>query len=456
MLATTGFWPVKSNLKYTLDYAENPDKTTAEKYLDNDLYSALRYVENDEKTDRKLFVTGINCVTERAYECMTATKKRYGKTTGNLAYHGFQSFAEGEVTPEECHAIGIETAKRMWGRDYEVIVTTHLNTQNHLHNHFVVNSVSFRTGEKFKNKIGDHIELRKISDEICRENDLSVLENSAFYGGEKAAYWAHKAGRITDHDQVKEDAKRALMISRSPDEFFVFMKRLGYEVDETRYSVKSPEWQRAVRLERVGFSKEYIASQTENNGNTDSFYALYKINYIAKPKTTPVKRIIRNIEREIIHSRSGTEVLVASVFLIMIMLIEAIRQNIKYTPLSPGMRLEIQNFKEYISMYNFLEDNEIRTQSQLEEVLTDTEAKISELEVKRRFLYNKMRRADGEEKSRLREDVKELSAQIAPLRQKRNTILKIQDKSAFLRKLIDTELMLEHEAERNKIYDKGR
>ena len=67
-MATTGFWPVKSNLKYTLDYAENPDKTTAEKYLDNDLYAAIRYVENDDKTDRKLFVTGINCVIERAYD----------------------------------------------------------------------------------------------------------------------------------------------------------------------------------------------------------------------------------------------------------------------------------------------------------------------------------------------------------------------------------------------------
>ena len=114
-MATTKIWAIKDSISRVVKYAENPDKTTAEKYLDNDLYAAIRYVENDDKTDRKLFVTGINCVTERAYECMMSTKKRYGKPGGNLAYHGYQSFAEGEVTPEECHQIGIETAKRMWG-----------------------------------------------------------------------------------------------------------------------------------------------------------------------------------------------------------------------------------------------------------------------------------------------------------------------------------------------------
>lgn len=60
-MAVTGFWPVFKNLKATLDYADNPDKTTAPEYLDEDLYAALRYAENDDKTDRKMFVGGINC-----------------------------------------------------------------------------------------------------------------------------------------------------------------------------------------------------------------------------------------------------------------------------------------------------------------------------------------------------------------------------------------------------------
>ena len=151
-MATTGFWPIKGSLKDLVKYADNPDKTTNPKYLDTDLAAALKYVENDDKTDMKMFVSGINCPTVRAYEQMMITKRRYGKMGGNVAYHGYQSFKIDEVTPEEAHKIGIETAKRMWGKDYEIVVTTHLNTEN-IHNHIVINSVSFKTGLKFENHI---------------------------------------------------------------------------------------------------------------------------------------------------------------------------------------------------------------------------------------------------------------------------------------------------------------
>ena len=97
-----------------------------------------------------------------------ATKRRFGKLGGSVAYHGYQSFAEGEVTPE-AHRIGLATAKRMWGKDYEVVVTTHLNTEN-IHNHFVVNSVSFRTGRKFENHISDHF-----ASELCKARTYCIV-----------------------------------------------------------------------------------------------------------------------------------------------------------------------------------------------------------------------------------------------------------------------------------------
>ena len=99
-MATTGFWPIKGRLKDAIDYAENPDKTTDRKFLDEDLYSALRYAANDEKTDKKMYVSAINCPKQLAYETMMDTKRRYGKLGGNVAYHGYQSFKTGEVTPE--------------------------------------------------------------------------------------------------------------------------------------------------------------------------------------------------------------------------------------------------------------------------------------------------------------------------------------------------------------------
>ena len=127
-------------MKEIIDYAENPDKTTDPKYLEEDLYNALRYAENDDKTDQRLFVAGINCPKQRAYEAMMAVKRRFGKTGGTVAWHGFQSFVTGEVTPDEAFDIGKETARRMWGDKYQVVVTVHLNTDN-LHCHFVVNPI---------------------------------------------------------------------------------------------------------------------------------------------------------------------------------------------------------------------------------------------------------------------------------------------------------------------------
>ena len=74
-MATTGFWPIKGRLKDAIDYAENPDKTTDRKFLDEDLYSALRYAANDEKTDKKMYVSAINCPKQLAYETMMDTNR---------------------------------------------------------------------------------------------------------------------------------------------------------------------------------------------------------------------------------------------------------------------------------------------------------------------------------------------------------------------------------------------
>ena len=78
-MATTGFWPIKGSLRGVINYADNPDKTTNPKYLDDDLAAVLKYAENDYKTDMKMFVSGINCLAVRAYEQMMITKGISGK-----------------------------------------------------------------------------------------------------------------------------------------------------------------------------------------------------------------------------------------------------------------------------------------------------------------------------------------------------------------------------------------
>ena len=109
-MAVTGFWPVYGNLKATLDYADNPDKTTEREYLDGDLYAALRYAENDDKTDRKMFVADVNSSKQNAYAEITAVQRRFGMKGKVVAYHGIQSFQVGAVTLEQAFVIGKETA----------------------------------------------------------------------------------------------------------------------------------------------------------------------------------------------------------------------------------------------------------------------------------------------------------------------------------------------------------
>ena len=146
IIATVGIWKVKSNLKKVINYIDDENKIDSD-IFDN-LHNELEYITNDDKTEKKLYSTGINCRLDRAYEDMKIIKKHYKKENGILAFHSFQSFKEGDVTPELAHQIGIELANKMWGDRFQVVVSTHLNTK-HIHNHFVINSVSFKDGKRF-------------------------------------------------------------------------------------------------------------------------------------------------------------------------------------------------------------------------------------------------------------------------------------------------------------------
>ena len=124
----------------------------------------------------KQLVTGIHCAPATVRQEMQAVKKRFGKERGIIAYHGYQSFAPGECTPEQAHEIGVKLARQLWGERYQVLVATHLDRENHLHSHFVINTVSFVDGKKFYRSGQDYRAMREASDALCREYGLSVLE----------------------------------------------------------------------------------------------------------------------------------------------------------------------------------------------------------------------------------------------------------------------------------------
>ena len=145
-MATTKIWAIKDSVKRVIEYARNPDKTEL-----NDLARELHYIADDNKTewveDEKVYlVSSINC-TGDPYEAMMKVRDHFGDRGSILAHHAYQSFKPGEVTPELCHKIGVELAEKLWGDRYQVVVASHLN-KSHLHNHFILNPISFIDGKK--------------------------------------------------------------------------------------------------------------------------------------------------------------------------------------------------------------------------------------------------------------------------------------------------------------------
>ena len=165
-MAVTKIWAIKDSLQRVLNYAANPDKTEYDA-----LAQTLHYAENDAKTklnESAQLVTGIHCRADHAWEDMRAVQERFGKTDGVVALHAYQSFREGEVTPEQCHEIGVALARKVWGGRFQVLVATHMNTDN-LHNHFVINSVSYVDGKKYEQRRSQYAEFRETSDKLCRK-----------------------------------------------------------------------------------------------------------------------------------------------------------------------------------------------------------------------------------------------------------------------------------------------
>ena len=450
-MATTGFWPVKSRLKEVIDYAENPDKTTDKKFLDEDLWAALRYVENDQKTDQTMYVSGINCPKQRAYQCMMATKQRYGKPGGNVAYHGYQSFVSGEVTPAEAHQIGLETARRMWGKDYEIVVTTHLNTDN-IHNHIVVNSVSFRTGRKFENHISDHYRLREISDEICRERGKAVLAPSKFAGSQKKEYWIHKSGGLTHRDILKRDIESILPYCGNMEDIERRLVSLGYQFPRNRdyehISIIAPGWKRAIRLDSLGYTNEALRKRIYENRSDQRFYILRNNNPPFRPKVYPLLILEKKLDYEITHSKDTALVLVDVLFYILLQLLNLTRdeQELQHRnqPLSPSIRQSLTIEKKLLSEYAFLKSNDLHSTEDILKFIDSRTAEIVSLETERQKIRNSNRRPKSDEERQSKNtSARELSKKLMPLRKELKLAESALERYPQVWKLLKTERDIE-------------
>lgn len=252
-MATTAIWKVKGNLGQVVNYAANPDKTTLTTEDLQGLRDVMDYATQDYKTEEQRYISGANCAPEIAREQMMMVKRQFGKEGGIIAFHGYQSFAPGEVTPERAHEIGVELAQRLWGDKFQVVVATHLDRE-HIHNYFVLNSVSFVDGKKYNDCKSTYAFMRQTSDQLCREHGLSVIEEPE--QGRTMSYdtWeAEQKGKPTWYGQIRRDVDACIARSFLLEHFLTNLKKQGYEVKTGKYiAVRPPGKQRFVRLKTLG------------------------------------------------------------------------------------------------------------------------------------------------------------------------------------------------------------
>lgn len=257
-MAITKIWAVRYHLNRLLSYVSNIEKTDVEMVSEKELQtiqSVIGYAGEDYKTENRMFVTGINVTMESAAKQMMITASNARKQESDIvAWHAVQSFSPGEVTPDQCHKIGVELAKKLWGDRFEVIVTTHLD-RNHLHNHFVVNAVSFIDGKRYPASKATYREMQHASDELCREYSISTIRNPKLDRTLSYDQWRRdRDGRDTIRNRIRKDFDEAIQKSFTMDGFFLCLKAKGYRFQTVgKYPrVKAPFSERYLRLYKLG------------------------------------------------------------------------------------------------------------------------------------------------------------------------------------------------------------
>ena len=273
-MAVTSIWYVNSRVEKALAYIMNPDKTTEKPELTPDAIAARKavgdvidYASNADKTEQMMYVTGINCSPDNALDEFMNTKRYWNKTGGRLAYHGYQSFLEGEgsITAEKAHELGVKLAKELWGDRFEVVVATHLNT-GHYHNHLIVNSVSFMDGLKYRRTKADYRQMQRVNDRLCREAGLHTVEDPSYKKGKSYDEWrAEREGKLTVRGSIRQDIDYAIRISQREKEFWNVLREIGYEFKFFRKDgsmlehpgIKPPGAANFFRLDGLGPNYDY-------------------------------------------------------------------------------------------------------------------------------------------------------------------------------------------------------
>ncbi len=422
-MATTKLWKFKSRLDTLIDYATN-----------------------EEKTDEGYLVSAINCMTETAYREMMNTKKQYFKTGGIECFHGYQSFDAYEVSPADAHKIGVKLAEELWGDRFQVVVATHINTK-HVHNHFVLNSVSFVDGKRFCNTKKDYALMRKKSDKLCEEYDLSVLKQEEKYDKFASSNIYKKL--------MKDSIDYAIRNSNTYDEFKITLAKLDYIVTERNncLSIRRDPYKRNTRIERQ-FGKDYsIENIKKRILETQPEFKTFPEPHLIIRK---IDEHYSNIEKYYEQTKNP----IIGLFLIVVKLIipqykSPSKDNL--ARVTPEMIQALKQMDEYSEQAKFLCKYKIHNEEDLINFEIETHTKLAPLKSDRENLWRKHKNAKTpKDKQIIEQKIADISKQITPLSDDLKTCNNIQARVSKIKKYELRRKLQEKEPKINKSQSKNK
>ena len=373
-MATTSLWHIKGRLKDLIDYVENPEKTKTKTPELQDLYNVFSYVQRPEATQEGEYVTAINYLKETALRQMILTKKRYGKTDGYIAWHGYQSFKPEEVSP------------------------------------------------------ADYRRMREVSDRLCREYGLSVIEKPR-KAPSRPVWLDEKSGKPTRYNVYRADVREAMDFSRTPYYMEDYLRRKGYVTDFTgkHWKLRLPQYEHFTRLDTL--DERWTP---ENIRRSMGRYATFgnRRAYISYPPQMPQElsdwfqpfHKTCHIYKQYLH---------------YCYLLGYLPKHTDYKPTSPYLKEDLRKLDELSQQVRYMSKYGIETFDDLYADREKIQQNMDALITRRTKLQNRIRRAAPAEKEMLRQEKVGVTEQITTLRKQLKLNKAIEVRSAKIQEKTD-------------------
>lgn len=400
------------------------------------LDTIIKYIMNGEKTEKMMYVSGVNCKPDTAIYEMQDTKKRFGKEDGIISYHLIQSFDGKEVSPKKCHELGLQYAKELFGDDFQFVVATHLNTDN-VHNHIVINSVSFKSGNKFYSNRETKDFIRMTSDFICRENGLSVIKTP----WKNKGYYKLYAKNNPYMQLVKKDIDEAIAISNSYKGFISKLEAKGYYVSEnedTGLIIERNNSYQVVRPQELfgdNYSKEKIKYRIENK--------IYARAFIPKKKyKMSIEEYNKFKQKQRQHQLRELPALY--ILICLLLKIDPLPDKIKIkdykVPITKEMKISLKHLESLNQQTILLAENKINNLEELKSYRYNLEEKLRILKGKRENLWRKRKKETNPEiKEKITHEIGNLKALINKANKDIVNCYEIENRTILLKNQLEIE-----------------